>query len=250
MNAAQQIAAEGAAQRTPPECVRQPISADLIDEGQRLVHSLAAKIHRGLPSRFELDDLVGYGQIGLTEAARDFDAAQGNKFTTFAFYRVRGAIYDGLSKMSWTSRARYNRLRYEQMANLALSEEAGSEASPSASLLEDARWLRSATEKLTVVFLAFLQDDGQGEGNGESQIPDPEAPPAATAAAREINEKLHALIAALPEEERLLIRATYFEGETLQEAANKLGISKSWASRLHAKTLETLARSLRRYGMD
>ncbi|MCE9527087.1 MAG: sigma-70 family RNA polymerase sigma factor [Planctomycetales bacterium] len=249
MNAAQQIAAEGAAQRIPPEGTRQPISADLIGEGQRLVHSLAAKIHRGLPSRFELDDLVGYGQIGLTEAARDFDAAQGSKFTTFAFYRVRGAIYDGLSKMSWTSRARYNRLRYEQMANLALSEEGvGSEAA--ASLLDDVRWLRSATEKLTVVFLAFLQDDGQGEGDGESQIPDPEAPPAATAAAREINEKLHALIAALPEEERLLIRATYFEGDTLQEAANKLGISKSWASRLHAKTLETLARSLRRYGMD
>ena len=224
---------------------------ELIEEGQRLVHSLAAKIHRGLPSRFELDDLVGYGQIGLAEAARDFDAAQGNKFTTFAFYRVRGAIYDGLSKMSWTSRARYNRLRYEQMANLALSEEReGSEASPAASLLEDARWLRSATEKLTVVFLAFLQDDGQEEGAGESQIPDPESLPAATAAAREINEKLHALIAALPDEERLLIRATYFEGDTLQEAANKLGISKSWASRLHAKTLETLARSLRRFGMD
>jgi RNA polymerase sigma factor FliA len=230
----------------------QSIPAELIDEGQRLVHSLAKKIHRGLPARFELDDLVGYGQIGLAEAARDFEAAQGNKFTTFAFYRVRGAIYDGLSKMSWTSRARYNRLRYEQMANLALSEEReGDEASPSASLLEDARWLRSATEKLTVIFLAFLQDDGkEEEGAGESQIPDPESPPAVTAAAREINEKLHALIAALPDEERLLIRATYFEGDTMQEAANRLGISKSWASRLHAKTLETLARSLRRYGMD
>lgn len=229
----------------------QPISAELIDEGQRLVHSLAARIHRGLPSRFELDDLVGYGQVGLAEAARDFHAEQGCKFTSFAFYRVRGAIYDGLSKMSWTSRARYNRLRYEQMANLALSEEReGSEASPSASLLEDARWLRSATEKLTVVFLAFLQDDAQGEGDAESQIPDPESPPAVTAAAREINEKLHALIDALPQDEQMLIRATYFEGETLQEAASKLGISKSWASRLHAKTLETLARSLRRFGLD
>jgi len=229
----------------------QAISTSLIEEGQRLVHSLARKIHRGLPPRFELDDLVGYGQIGLAEAARDFDAAQGSKFTTFAFYRVRGAIYDGLSKMSWTSRARYNRLRYDQMANLALSEEReASQASPSAGLLEDARWLRSATEKLTVVFLAFLQDDGQDEGAGESQIPDPESLPAATAAAREINEKLHALIADLPDDERLLIRATYFEGDTLQEAAGKLGISKSWASRLHAKTLENLARSLRRYGMD
>lgn len=229
----------------------QPLPAELIDEGQKLVFSLATKIHRGLPSRFELDDLVGYGQIGLAEAARDFDPAQGAKFTTFAFYRVRGAIYDGLSKLSWTSRSRYNRLRYEQMANAALSEQQeASESSPATGLLEDAQWLRAATEKLTVVFLAFLQDDELGEGDAESQIPDPESPPAATAATREIHKKLHTLIDALPDDEQQLIRATYFEGNTLKEAADKLGISKSWASRLHAKTLDTLARPLRRYGME
>lgn len=229
----------------------QQIPAELIEEGQRLVQSLARKVHRGLPAKFELDDLVGYGQLGLAEAARDFDAAQGNKFTTFAFYRVRGAIYDGLSKMSWTSRSRYNRLRYEQMANEALCEQQQSSAASSAgSLLDDAQWLRAATEKLSVVFLAFLQDDEQGEGTEESQIPDPEMSPALSVAAREIHEKLHTLIDSLPDEERLLIRATYFEGDTLQEAANKLGISKSWASRLHAKTLETLAKSLRRYGVE
>ena len=229
----------------------QQLPAELIDEGQGLVFSLATKIHRGLPSRFELDDLVGYGQIGLAEAARDFDPSQGAKFTTFAFYRVRGAIYDGLSKMSWTSRSRYNRLRYEQMANAALSEQQdASESSPATGLLEDAQWLRAATEKLTVVFLAFLQDDEQGEGEAESQILDSESPPAATAASREIHEKLHTLIDSLPSDEQQLIRATYFEGNTLKEAADKLGISKSWASRLHAKTLDTLARPLRRYGME
>jgi RNA polymerase sigma factor FliA len=37
-------------------------------------------------------------------------------------------------------------------------------------------------------------------------------------------------------------------GETLQKAAQLLGISKSWASRLHAKALGMLARSLRALG--
>ena len=34
----------------------------------------------------------------------------------------------------------------------------------------------------------------------------------------------------------------YFQGLDLQEAGKQLGISKSWASRLHAKTLRQLAR--------
>jgi len=67
----------------------------------------------------------------------------------------------------------------------------------------------------------------------------------ATALNREMNEKLHKLIDQLPPEAGTLIRATYFEGLTLQEAGRKLGISKSWASRLHARTLQRLARSLR-----
>ena len=64
---------------------------------------------------------------------------------------------------------------------------------------------------------------------------------AAVAIHREISQKLHELIAALPPEAAALIRATYFEGLTLQEAGTKLGVSKSWASRLHAKALERLA---------
>ena len=216
----------------------------LIDEGQRLVHSLAARIHRGLSPRIELDDLIQYGQLGLAEAARDFDESQGCRFITFAFYRVRGAIYDGLSKMSWSSRARHKRLRYEQMANLALSE--AGDAPAAASLLEDARWLRGATEKLSVIFWAVFE----GLSEVESQVEDSQLPPAATVADREIHEKLSELIDALPHEERALVRATYFEGQTLKEAADRLEISKSWASRLHAKALESLARSLRRMGMD
>jgi RNA polymerase sigma factor for flagellar operon FliA len=67
-------------------------------------------------------------------------------------------------------------------------------------------------------------------------------------AQQEIVAKLRELIRTLPNIEERLIRRIYFEGATLQEAADALGISKSWASRLHAKALEQLARSLRRLG--
>jgi RNA polymerase sigma factor for flagellar operon FliA len=214
----------------------------LIDQGQGLVKSLAAKISRNIPVRVELDDLQAYGQVGLAEAARDFDPEQGVRFTTFAYYRVRGAIYDGLSKMSWTSRARYNRMRYEQMANEALQQAA--EAGGDDSLEGDASWLGGVTEKLAIVYLASSRDDDQ-----EPSIRDSATSPSLLAARREIGQKLRDLIEELPPAERRLIKTTYFDGLTLQEAANRLGISKSWASRVHAKTLETLARQLRRLGV-
>lgn len=62
---------------------------ELMEQGQSLVHALATKIHRNVPVRVELDDLVAYGEIGLAEAARDYDPSFGTQFTTFAYYRVR-----------------------------------------------------------------------------------------------------------------------------------------------------------------
>ena len=218
---------------------------ELMEDAQGLVISLASNIRRKIPFRIDLDDLIAYGEVGLAEAARDFDPTVGAAFTTFAYYRVRGAIYDGLSKMSWTSRARYRKWRFEQMANEKLANEAVH--SGSSDLESEAKWLRDATDQLAVIFLS-CQDDDKG-GVRESSLEDPLAPTASSIAAqREILEKLRDLVDALPPTEQRLVKLVYFEGATLQEAGNSLGISKSWASRMHAKSLENLARSLRRLG--
>ena len=66
---------------------------------------------------------------------------------------------------------------------------------------------------------------------------------------RELCDNLNALIDKLPDDQRSLIRLTYFDGLTLHEASQKLGFSKSWASRLHAKCLAALAVELRQVGL-
>ena len=227
----------------PPKDVR-----GLIDDGQALVRSLAFSISRNIPVTTDLDDLIAYGQVGLAEAAREFDPSHGAQFTTFAYYRIRGAIYDGVSKMSWTSRARYNRHRYERMANEALQAE-NLESSADDALANQARWFRNISEKLAVVYLASGGDDERAGVRGSS-LEDPRATPSSQIAGREICEKLAELVNSLPSPESRLIRTIYFEGATLQEAANQIGISKSWASRMHAKILEQLARSLRKIGAE
>lgn len=219
-----------------------------ITDCQGLVRSLAWKIHRTLPEHLDVEDLVGYGQVGLAEAAQSFDPERGGQFSTFAYYRVRGAIYDGLAKMTWFSRAHYHQIRNAQMADevLRLEGEHGGSRDHAATLEEDADWLQGLTRALAVVYLST-----QGEDDGEElALADRSASaPPSVAIGNETSRQLHQLIEALPEEAGALIRGVYFEGLSLKEAGERLGVSKAWASRLHAKTLDRLAGSLRRLGV-
>lgn len=225
--------------------------AALIERNQGLVRSLALGIHRKGPPHIELDDLIAYGQVGLAEAARDFDPARGNQFSTYAYYRIRGAIYDGLSTMSWFGRSGARHLRYEQRCDEILDEsqcEAPAEQQ-APSLDDDLRWLQSVSQTMAVVYLATEMDE-DAIGWREAYLPDPSQVSAATVLhQREITQRLHSLIGTLPHQEAALIRATYFDGLTLQQAAQRVGLSKSWASRLHAKVIEKLGRALRLQGL-
>jgi RNA polymerase sigma factor for flagellar operon FliA len=218
-------------------------AAGLIAEGQALVRSLALRIHRNLPVTVELDDLIAYGEVGLAEAARDFDPARGNQFSTFAYYRIRGAIYDGLAKMTWTSRARYRRMRTESMVHEVFEAEREADDGQPLDAAASGRWFARVSERLAMVFLA---SDGEEENNPVAAAVDPDEGPAQRYIHREASEKLQALVERLPDTERRFIQLVYFEGFNLQEAGNRLGMSKSWASRLHAKILERLADDMRR----
>jgi RNA polymerase sigma factor for flagellar operon FliA len=208
-----------------------------------MVRSLALSIHRKLPPQYELDDLISYGQVGLAEAAREFDPDRGSQFSTFAYYRIRGSIYDGVSKMTWFGRAARQKVRCEQRANEILQVDADENAKPeNRTLDEDACWFRDLSRTLAVVYMASFGPTG--ENNEENAFVDPNSLPQQSVIDDETVHRLHERIAALPAEESKFIRAMYFEGQTIQQAGELIGISKSWACRLHQKILKRLAHSL------
>jgi RNA polymerase sigma factor FliA len=211
-----------------------------VEECQGLVRSLAVKVHRGLPRRIELDDLIGYGQIGLVEAARDFDPARGTRFATFAYYRIRGAIYDGLAKMTGMSRGHYQHVRYERAATEILDESSTGGGDPDTELA----WLHDVSRALAVVHLVSHLDL-PGNTLETSLVDSARLGPMALAINRELSQKVVDLVGKLPADESTLVRAVYFEGLTLQDAGQRLGISKSWSSRLHAKAIERLGGMLK-----
>lgn len=244
----------------PPDAIPQDAN-ELIEDGQGLVRSIALKVHRGLPIPMDLDDLIAYGQLGLAEAAQVFSPDSGVKFTTFAYHRVRGSIYDGIAKMTWTSRARLRRIRFQEMAGSVLENEqndapentpghppahAGASDSPSQwpdAARRDADWLGRVTERLAVVYLATSSEESADDSITNAASRDES--PSRVVASRELQQTLRKLVTQMPRESRRLIEGIYFEGYTLTQAADRMGISKSWASRLHAKSLDDLARILR-----
>jgi RNA polymerase sigma factor for flagellar operon FliA len=215
----------------------------LIEHCQGMVRSLAISIHRKLPPRFELDDLIAYGQVGLAEAAKEYDPERGSQFSTFAYYRIRGAIYDGVSKMTWFGRAGRANDRFEQRANEILQTEAAEPEKPPASVEDDARWFRDLSRTLAVVYLVSY---GTSRGEAENfDFVDPASLPGESTVDEEISNQVRAQIDALSADEAKFIRAMYFDGQTLEQAGSLLGIGKSWASRFHHKILQRLAKSLK-----
>jgi RNA polymerase sigma factor for flagellar operon FliA len=211
-----------------------------VEECQGLVRSLALKIHRALPRRIDLDDLIGYGQVGLVEAAREFDPARGTRFASFAYYRIRGAIYDGLAKMTGMSRGHYQHVRYERASTEALEESSQSGGDPEG----DLAWLRDIGRTLAVIHLVSHLDL-PGSALEASLVDSIRFGPLAVAMKNEQAQKVVDLVDQLAPDEAAMIRAVYFEGLALQEAGKRLGISKSWASRLHAKAIDRLAGMLK-----
>jgi RNA polymerase sigma factor for flagellar operon FliA len=217
-------------------------SHQLIASCQGLVRSIAWKIHRKLPRQVEIDDLIAYGQVGLTQAATKFDRGRRNEFNTYAFYRVRGAIFDGLKQMSWFKLRDYDASTYEYEA-----EEQEAHAANASNLSRggnEAGWLGSVSKHLSVNSLTDAADDSFGADLADERSPSP----AVSASNRELRQSLARLLEELPPDAKALIRATYFEGVTLTEAGRRLNLSKAWASRLQARALQRLERGLRLAG--
>jgi RNA polymerase sigma factor for flagellar operon FliA len=209
---------------------------------QGLVRAIAWKTHQRCPRTVELDDLVAYGQIGLLEAIAAFDAKRGRKFTTYAWHRIRGAMLDGLGKMTWFDRATYERGSYERKgAETAVTPasppveggpvapaEAPAPAAGSADKTPVRRLVRNDLDYVTM--LSREADAGEASLHLELVM------------------FLRDLLATLPDKESALLRGTFFEGRTLTEAARRVGISTAWASRLQTRTLADLRIALERRG--
>ena len=89
------------------------------------VYYIAARIRERLPQHVELEDLVNAGVLGLIEACAKYDASRSTGFSTFAKFRIRGAILDSLRSLDWGSRSLRRQSRAVTASTTKLTGELG-----------------------------------------------------------------------------------------------------------------------------
>jgi RNA polymerase sigma factor for flagellar operon FliA len=224
---------------SPKRASLRPEQRKLVEEHLRLAEQIARFIRRSLPPEVDVDELISYAREGLTEAALRYDPRRGASFATFAGYRVKGAIYDGIRKGAYLNRTEYARhretLKFRERANEYLAERSEEPAAQNQQgAVEEAE---TYVAELASVFLISL--DAHAETH--EKIASDERGADELIEAQELQRQLRQARSTLEPKEAELLRLHYDEGLTLSDAGRRLGFSKPWASRLHARAIRSLA---------
>nr|WP_279591865.1 RNA polymerase sigma factor WhiG [Streptomyces sp. 846.5] len=219
-----------------------------------LVKYVAGRVSVGLPANVEQADFVSSGVFGLIDAIEKFDPERAIKFETYAISRIRGAIIDELRALDWIPRSVRQKARAVERAYATLEvalrrtpndpEVAAEMGIP----LDDLHTIFSQLSLANVVALDELMHGG-GEGSDRVSLLDTLEDPAAdnpveVAESRELRRLLARAINTLPDREKTVVSLYYYEGLTLAEIGQVLGVTESRVSQIHTKAVLQLRAKL------
>ena len=205
-------------------------------QGKVLLLARRVKERLSSAARVELDDLISWGAIGLLEAFDRFDAGRGIKFSTYAEYRIRGAMYDALRTQDTFSRRRRQLAKNVERAR----EEASRDLGRAPTSQEVAHRLECTVEqyhqamtKTQPINHTSIDDVEPGGRPLVETLADPTIANASNGiASREIRELLGRAVSELPERQQECIMMYYGKELSLSEIAAVYGVSVSRVSQI------------------
>ena len=215
-----------------------------------LVKYVASRVATGLPANVEQADLVSYGIFGLIDGLEKFELARKVKFETYAIPRIRGAIIDELRSLDWVPRS--VRFKAREMDKAYTEIEAREKRAPTDE--EVAEHLGTSVSELhdivtQISFVSVMALDelvSVGTERGESislldTLADRgAADPSSGVEGNERRALLSAAVNALSDREKLVVTLYYFEGLTLAEIGDVLGVTESRVCQIHTKAVGQL----------
>jgi RNA polymerase sigma factor for flagellar operon FliA len=211
-----------------------------------LVKYVAGRVGAGLPRSVDQNDLASYGLFGLIDAIDKFEPERGFKFETYAINRIKGAILDELRALDWVPRSVRSRARRIETAITDLEhklQRAPTEEELAMNLEMDIEELRDALAEIGRSGIAALDEfvTGDSQTSMGEMLADPQGvSPEVAFAAEETRRGLVDSINRLPSRERLVVTLYYYEGMTLAEIGDVLGVTESRVCQIHAKTMMSL----------
>ena len=216
-----------------------------------LVKYVASRVASGLPASIEQADLASYGMFGLIDALEKFDLERGIKFETYAIPRIKGAILDELRALDWVPRS--VRFKAREVDKAYAEIEAREKRQPIESEVAERLGVSKGelhdviTQISFVSVMALDEALSVGADRGDSMsLMDTLADtgdltdPAAGVEDQETRGMLAAAINDLSEREKVVLTLYYFEGMTLSEIGEILGVTESRVCQIHTKAVGQL----------
>lgn len=213
----------------------------LVERYEDLVNSIAHGIHNRQKMDVPYEDVRAYGYEGLLEAQENFDPDRGVSFSSFAYYRIRGAILDGFRDEGWSMRDQAFDVNDYTAVNDHMESHNESRAHlPRSKSFKDSIKHIDKMVGDTVTILLMRQFDLQ-----DLQITDD----AEQQERVEQKEKLRVLkdaLDTLSENEREVVVRYLYKDERMQDVADDMGYSKGWVSRIKARAVDKVRKYCRR----
>jgi len=217
-----------------------------------LVKYTLERMNLFIPPTIDKEDLIEAGILGLIDAVEKFDPTKNCDFATYAKFRIRGAILDELRNLDWMPKSLRQKARQLEDVYLALEQKLGyppSDKEVAKALGINDEKYHKLIQKLKGVSIIYLEDLLNVEmerGNISDIVADQNVESAIeNVYSKEIVSILSQAIAELPEKERLVISLYYYNGLTLREIGEVIGVAKSTVSELQTKALLRLRAKLR-----
>jgi len=216
---------------------------------KRVVHRLAGR----LPSEVDLKEMLNSGIIGLVDALEKFDPKHETNFSTYAQFRIRGAILDSFRTQDWAPRSLRHKAHKLENAYLKLEQKLGRPAEEA----EVAKHMEITMEELQkmlsdvsgVVMLSF-EELGFGHGEERFMVEDSlqssKPDPLKDLLDSERVEIIARALDRLPEKERLVISLYFYEELNLKEIGEIIGVTESRSSQIRSRALLRLRSYLKR----
>ncbi|MBB3109417.1 RNA polymerase sigma factor for flagellar operon FliA [Paenibacillus phyllosphaerae] len=222
----------------------------LIEDYLSLVDYVTNRMAIGLPKNVSKDDLASNGVMGLIDAIEKFDYRRGLQFETYASWRIRGAIIDGLRQGDWVPRSVREKAKkiedaYQKLEQTYLRTVSDSEISHYLNVSE--KDFQNMLQEIAVTTICSLEDpirEEESETRLSLLVDEKAKNPEHKVHEFYLKESLVRGIEKLTEKERTVVSLFYYEELSLSEIAEVMSLSPSRISQLHSKAILRLRGAL------
>src|SRR6202041_593669 len=235
----------------PPADLLTAEQEKLMIEHLPIVRFIARRIHERLPQHVPIEDLYSAGVVGLLDAFGKFDPSKQVQFSSYAQFRIRGAILDSLRTLDWSPRELRRKGRAVEEAIRTLTARLGRAPGEGevcvqmGTSLDEYQQLLGDLKGLEIGTLHMERNEDSGEEELAYVPGRPDEDPLFICLRGELEERLTDAITGLPDRERLVMTLYYYEEMTMREIGLALGVVESRVSQVHASAVVHLRVALK-----